>query len=364
MQKKDLKRDLYEVLGVSRQATGKELKKAYRKLAAKYHPDKNPGNALAEEKFKEVSAAYEVLKDDKKRKLYDQFGSEWEYYAQAGEKAAGGAAGTRGRSTHGADFHHGFHRPGGFGSKAGPGNWQADDSQDFYHDGQNFYRYTYGFGNDAGEQGDWEDLLKNIFAGSDARHQQPQQGADLTAQLEITLEQAFAGAEVKFQIDGQTIKVKIPAGAATGQKLRLTGKGHPGLNGGARGDLYLEITVKEHPVFRLEDLDLHLDLPVTPAEAVLGTKIKVPTLNGDINLTIPAGANTGKVLRLKGLGMADKTGKRGHLLVRLQVVLPSQLSQREIALYSELAGLNQENVREQLYQHLNNLKERTDDYAA
>jgi curved DNA-binding protein len=334
--------DLYQVLGVSRQATDKEIKKAYRKLATKYHPDKNPGNTKAEERFKEVSAAYEVLKDEKKRELYDQFGSDWQHYTQAG-----GAADPHGRGTHGPGFSEGFRSPGGFKARSGPGN-----------------RNDNGFGYETAENSGWEDILKNIFTNTDGRYQQAQQGADLSAKLDITLEQAFAGGEIQVQIDGQGIKVKIPPGAATGQKLRLTGKGNPGINNGAPGDLYLEIQVKEHPVFRLEGLDLHLDLPVTPAEAVLGTKIKVPTLTGSINLTIPAEVNTGKVLRLKGLGMADKTGNRGSLLVHLQIVLPNELSQREKDLYSELADLNQENVREQLYHKLANLKERSDHHAA
>lgn len=333
------KRDLYDVLGVSRQATGKEIKKAYRRLAAKYHPDKNQGNKEAEEKFKEISAAYEVLGDEKKREQYDRYGHDWQHYTQAG--SAGNNPGAQ----------SGFRRPNGF--------WSEHGNQGTH------YHNTYGFEHSSGEDNDWEEVLKNIFAGSAGGHKQrEQQGADLSAALEIPLEKAFNGGEVQLEVNGQAIKVTIPAGAAPGQKLRLAGKGTPGRNGGKNGDLYLEIKITDHPVFRLEGLDLHVDLPVTPAEAVLGAKIKVPTMKGNINLTIPAGSNAGKTLRLKGLGLPDKSGNRGYLFVHLQVVLPKELSQQEKDLYSKLAGLNQENVREQLYSKLKNQNERSDHHAA
>ena len=331
-------RDLYKVLGVGRKASAKEIKKAYRKMAAKFHPDKNNGDKASEKRFKEISAAYQVLGNEEKRQQYDEYGSNWESYAQNGGPGSGEAR-YYGRGTEGSGRSDGW---------------------------QHFQK-----GGSADGQGQWDDILNNIFAGGfkqsrskagaaespfDGMHygsQQgfyntPRRGADMEANLEISLEEAFEGTRTQIFLDGQTINVSIPAGAYSGQKLRLSGKGGPGNSGGPSGDLYLNIRVKEHSIFRLEGLDLHLDLPVTPTEAVMGAQIKVPTLKGSINVRIPAASNSGKVLRLKNMGMKDTKGGQGNLLAHLKIVLPESLSQKEKELYSELGKLNSQDVREKL----------------
>ncbi len=323
-------KDLYKILGVDKKAAARDIKKAYRKLAAKYHPDKNNGDKDAEKRFKEISAAYQVLGNEEKRRQYDEYGPNWEHFAQNGGAGPGGA---------------------GSGSNNGWQHVQWDGTGD--------------------GQGHWDDILKNIFSGGfkqgtgggkagdpfggmhyDSRYDHytamPRRGADMEAHLEISLEKAFAGTRTRINLDGQTINVTIPAGTFSGQKLRLGGKGAPGSGGGQNGDLYLNIRVKEHPLFRLEGLDLHLDLPVTPAEAILGSQVKVPTLEGSVTLKVPPGSNSGKVLRLKNMGMKDSQGKQGNLLAHLKIVLPDSLSQKEKELYSELSKLNNQDVREKL----------------
>ncbi len=329
-------KDLYKVLGVDRKATAKDIKKAYRKLATKYHPDKNNGDKESEKRFKAISAAYDVLGNPEKRKQYDEFGPSWEYFAQNGGQGAGGP-----RHDH---------------RESSPGGSAADGWQQFHWQS-------------GGDQGNLDEILKNIFGGGfqqgggrfrsrenpfggmnfENRQDIPYRGADLEAALEITLEEAFEGTRTQIVLEGQAINVEIPAGAYTGQKLRLAGKGAPGQGGGQRGDLYLNLRVAGHPLYRLEGLDLHLDLPVTPAEAVLGTEVTVPTLKGNVALKVPAGSNSGKVLRLKNLGMRDRKGNLGNLLVHLKILLPDVLSSREKELYAELSKIGSQDVRQKAF---------------
>lgn len=321
-------KDLYQVLGVGKKASVKEIKKAYRKLAAKYHPDKTNGDKESEKKFKEISAAYEVLGNEEKRQKYDEFGFNWEHIAQNG------------------------------GPGSGSPRYQQGGSRDGW---QNAYWQS----NDGG-QGQWDDILKEMFGarqtrqggspfegmhfdGGQSYYNMPRRGADLEATLDISLEDAFEGTRTQISLHEQTINVTIPAGAYSGQKLRLGGKGSPGTGGGQTGDLYLNIQVKEHPLFRLDGLDLHLDLPITPPEAVMGGQLKVPTLKGSVNVKVPTGSNAGKVLRLKNMGMKDSKGRQGSLLVHLKIVLPSTLSEKERELYEELARIGKEDVREKLF---------------
>lgn len=331
------RKDLYEVLGVDRKAGAKDIKKAYRKLATKYHPDKNSGDKESEKRFKEISAAYDVLGNAEKRKMYDEFGHDWEQIAQNGGS--------------GTDGHRHYRQERGEGSDRAKGR-------------QHFQGQSHG-----GNQEQWEEILKNVFGGGsrqgqgsfssrenpfagmnfNSRQDVSRQGTDMEANLKITLEEAFSGTRTQILLNGQTINVTIPAGTYPGRKLRLAGKGGPGIGGGKNGDLYLNIQLQEHPLFRLEGLDLHLDLPVTPAEAVLGAGVNVPTLKGSVTLKIPAGSNSGKVLRLKNLGMRDGKGNRGHLMVHLKVYIPDVLNPREKELYEELGRLNKQNVREKLF---------------
>lgn len=282
-------RDLYSELGVSKSADADTVRRAYRKLAKTLHPDRNPGDKAAEDRFKTVSAAFDVLGDPDKRGKYDR-----------------GEIDADGRETH-----HGFGRGGFGGGAGGPFNGGA---------GGRF------------EGADFDDILGQVFGGGGpfggiggaAQRAGPPRGADVRARLEIELEEAILGAKKRIAFsDGRTVEVAIPPGAVDGQTLRLKGQGAPGRTG-ASGDALIELSIKPHPVFRRDGADLHMDLPVSVPDAVLGAKVETPTPDGGVTLTVPKGSNTGKVLRLKGRGAAGEGGKRGDLLVRLAVVLPEE----------------------------------------
>ena len=286
--------DPYQELGVSRQASADEIKKAFRKLAKQLHPDKNPGDKAAEERFKRISAAFDLLGDDDKRKKFDR-----------GEIDADGRETMRGYA--GGDP---FGGQGGF--RGGPGgqagaSFEGVDLNDILGEM---------FGARGGQRGG--------FGGFRGEPPPPQRGADVRAQLEIDLEDAIQGARKRISFsDGRTIDVTIPKGAAEGQVLRLKGQGSPGRAGA--GDALIELVIRPHPIFRREGDNLVMDLPVSVPDAVLGAKIEAPTPEGPVTLTVPKGSNAGSTLRLKGRGLAHaKGGGRGDLMARLQIVLPDK----------------------------------------
>lgn len=277
-------RDLYQELGVARGASADEIRKAFRKLAKQHHPDTNPGDKAAEDRFKQVSAAFDILGDEAKRKKYD-----------AGEIDADGREQFRG-------FGGGQRNP-----------WQGDPRGGF---------------NRSGPQTDFEgidldDILGGVFGRRGPGGGGPIRGADVRAQLEIDLEDAIHGAKKRIAFsDGRTIDVSIPRGADEGQALRLKGQGAPG-RGGA-GDALIELVIKPHPIYRREGDTLVMDLPVAVPDAVLGGKVEAPTPDGPVTLTVPKGANSGQKLRLKGRGLSDPKGKRGDLYARIILMLPDQ----------------------------------------
>jgi curved DNA-binding protein len=290
-------RDLYEILAVSRTASQEELKRAYRKLAKKYHPDVNPGNKVAEEKFKEVTAAFEVLSDEKRRKLYDEFGPD---ALRSGFDERRASEYRRWRSQ-GAP-------PGGmpfdFGdfSKVNVGDYGAFDFGSIFGD-------LFG----GGARG----------AGRARRAGFPSQGAHAEAEVEIDLRDAVLGAERDLRLDGRTLRVKIPPGVTDGSQIRLGGQGGRGAHGGPAGDLYLKVRLRPHAHVRREGKDLYLDLPVTIPEAALGAEVQLPTFEGPVQLRVPAGAQSGMQLRLRGKGLPDlRGGARGDLYAVVQLVLP------------------------------------------
>ena len=277
-------RDPYEVLGVPRSAGADDVRKAFRKLAKKHHPDANPGDKAAEERFKQVSAAFDLLGDAEKRRKFD-----------AGEIDADGR-----------EVFRGFGGPGQGGpfGGGGGGGFDATDFGDIL--GEMFGRRG-GRGGPRGGAGPGSGFAPR--------------GADVRARLEIDLEEAILGGKkrISFQ-DGRTLDVTIPAGASDGQTLRLRGHGEAGRGG--KGDALIELLVRPHPVFRKENDQLVMDLPVSIPDAVLGGRVQAPTPDGPVSLTVPKGASSGQSLRLKGKGLADGRGGRGDLIARVQIMLP------------------------------------------
>lgn len=280
-------RDPYQELGVPRSASADEIRKAFRKLAKQHHPDTNPGDKAAEERFKRVSAAFDIVGDAEKRKKFD-----------AGEIDADGRETVRGYGGAGGPFGQG-----------GPFN-------------QGGGRYA-----ETMEGGDLGDLFSEILGrrggGGGGFGGFSQRGSDVRAKLDIDLEDIIQGAKKRIAFsDGRTIDVTIPKGAEDGQTLRLKGQGSPGRGG--PGDAFIELAVRPHPLFRREGDILVMDLPVTIPDAVLGGKVEARTPDGPVTLTVPKGANSGQSLRLKGKGLVDGRGKRGDLLARIVLVLPDK----------------------------------------
>jgi curved DNA-binding protein len=322
-------KDYYKILGVDRNATEKEIKRAYRKLARKFHPDVNPGDKNAEERFKEINEAHEVLSDPDKRSKYDQLGANWQQWQRRG-----GDPGNFDWSQWFAGGAQGGGAPGGVRVE-----WSGDIGDLLGGAGggfSDFFRAIFG----GGMGGTGSPGAGSPFGG--VTGQRAMRGQDLEAQVEITLEEALQGTTRTLERDdGRQVRVKIPPGARTGSRVRVSGKGGPGYGGSAAGDLYLAIKVKPHPVFRRNGNDLRCDVPVDLYTAVLGGQVQVPTLNGDVSLKIPPGTDGGKTFRLRGRGMPDprKPERRGNLLVTVQVQVPEKLSARERELFEELAEL-------------------------
>lgn len=298
-----LEKDFYKILGVPQDASDADIKKAYRKLARKWHPDQNPGDAAAEQKFKDIGEANSVLSDPAKRQEYDQIR----------QMVGGGARFTAG-GPGGAGGAGGFEDL--FGSMFGGGGGG----------GQNV-RFSTG----GGEQINLDDILGQFGGGSygspySGYQTGPRKGADLEARTTLSFRDAAAGETVSLQAaDGQTIKTRIPAGVKDGQTIRLRGKGQPSPNGGQPGDLLLHVTVQPHPVFHRDGNNLTVDLPVTFAEAALGATVAVPTLSGKtVKVKIKAGTPSGRKLRVKGQGIQGKNGA-GDLIATVQVVVPEKL---------------------------------------
>ncbi len=290
-------RDLYDILGVPRAATADEIKKAYRRLAKKYHPDVNPGDKAAEERFKEVTAAADVLSDSKKRAFYDEFGAD---SLRSGFDASK------------ADAYRQWKRQGAppGGMPFDFGGFQEVNVGDFG---------TFDFGSV------FEDLFGGRAGRGRARAAQAQHGAHAEAEISVDLRDAVLGAERDVRVGGKTLRVKIPKGVADGSSVRLSGQGAPGRHGGKAGDLYLRVKLRDHPWIHRDGKDLYLDLPVTVPEAVLGGEVMLPTFEGPVRLRIPPGTQSGKKLRLRGKGMPDlRGGDRGDLYATVRIVLPER----------------------------------------
>ncbi len=301
-------KDYYKDLGIASTASAAEIKKAFRNLAKKHHPDKTKGSKSSEAKFKEINEANEVLSDPEKRKKYDQFGADWKSYEQSGA------------------------RPGGFDW----GKYNAGQSEQ-QHQQQNESSF-----NDAGVN----DLFEMLFGQrtgqrGGGRRSRAVDGNDLEASTVITLEEAYHGTTRLIQLNGQTIKVTVKRGAADGLKMRIPGKGGAGSSGGKNGDLYLTVVIAAHPFFTRFGDDLHCSLPVDLYTAVLGGKTFIKILKGNITVSIAQGTQNGKELRLAGLGMPvyGEKDQFGNLLVTVSVVLPGDLTSQELEHFKSLSAL-------------------------
>ncbi len=301
--------DYYKLLGVAKDATDKEIKSAYRKLARKYHPDVNQNNKQAEEKFKQINEAYEVLSDATKRQKYNHLGADWRRWQQ------------QGRSPNDFDWSQ--------WAGGGPGGRRyttADDLGDLF----------------GGGGGIFSDFFGQIFGsrgGGRQRYQQmPQQGRDRTQEVEISLEDAYRGATRILTLGDKQRTVKIPAGAKTGTMVRFAGEGNAGLMGGRAGDLYLRIVVRDDPRFERKGDDLYSTVPVDMYTALLGGKAPVQTFGGVLMLTIKPGTQNGQTMRLRGKGMPNlrRKGTEGDLYVRVDVRLPEELTPRQQELLEEM----------------------------
>ncbi len=307
-------RDYYQTLGVPRNASEKEIKRAYRRLARQHHPDRNPGNKAAEERFKAINEAHEVLTDPDKRRKYDQLGARWQQWQRMGRD------------------------PGDF------------DFSQWFAGGPRRARTEYGDLDDLlGGMGGFSEFFRSIFGEAGAqptmRWRQTQhrsrRGQDYEQPVEITLEEAYHGTSRVLEVGRDRLEVKIPPGVKTGSKVRVAGKGGPGIGGGSPGDVYLKIGILPHKNYEQKGDDLHCEIPVDLYTALLGGEVRVPTLGGAVQLKIPPETQSGRSFRLRERGMPNlrNPAQHGDLFAKVRVVLPQQLSEREKDLFRELAAL-------------------------
>ncbi len=311
-------KDYYKILGVEKDATQEEIKKAYRKLALQFHPDRNPDNKQAEEKFKEITEANEVLSNPEKRKKYDQLGDNWKYYQQPG-------AGGPGME----DFFSQFGKRGG---------------------GKTTYQYSGDLGDMFGNIGGFSDFFESFFGGRGAGGRRAsstsaRKGQDYEANLNLTLEEVFNGGERQISVDGKKLKVKIEPGTRDNTRLRLRGMGASGSHGGEKGDLYLNVHVIDHPFYEVKGDDLYYNLDVDLYTSVLGGNVQIQTLDHKtLSIVIPPETDNGKLLKLRGQGMLSKENKssRGDLYVRVLIQIPKHLSKEEKELFRKLSQLRKD----------------------
>ena len=312
-------RDYYETLGVSKTASEDEIRSAFRKLARKYHPDVAKDKKAAEEKFKQINEAYEVLSDPEKRKKYDQLGADWN---QPG----------------------GFQPPPGWGAQQPGGGFYRyggeDGGVEFEFGGTGFSDFFEAFF--GGGRG------RSAFGGFGRRQAGAERGNDVEADIMVPLEEVLHGSTrtVSLRRSGskkvETYQVKIPRGVREGQRIRLAGQGEAGERGGKSGDLFLRVRLARHPDFRVEGSDLIYEVRIAPWQAVLGTEIEVPTLEEKVRLKIPPGTQNGQRFRLRGRGLPSSTGGRGDFYVAVQIDVPKKITERERELWRQLAQLQGE----------------------
>lgn len=304
-------KDYYEILGVSKNATNSDIKKAYKKLAKKYHPDLNPGDKAAEEKFKEINEAYEVLGDEEKRKKYDTFGQSYSFQ-------------------NGADFD-----PSQFGFGNGRYQYYSTGNASNFSDFFNMF-----FGGQGGSRESAFDL-GSIFSN---RRNKSVKGEDIESEIEISLQEAYEGTSKTISINAsgttKTISIKVPAGILPGKKIKIKGQGGKGPKGGKNGDLLLKVKIRDEKDLKLEGIDLIKELPLTPWEAALGCEVLIKGLKDKVKINIPKGIQTDEKIKLRGLGYRDMDGNKGDMYVRIKIVNPTDLTEEEKALYEKLKEIS------------------------
>ena len=310
-------KDYYQILGVAKDATPEDIKKAYRKLARKYHPDLNPGDEKAEARFKEINEAQEVLSDPEKRAKYDRYGQYWQQVGQQG------AAPRQGVDVDFGGFD--FSQYGGFEDFINEVLGRTGSSQ-----GRSSYSYR------TSSPGGFSDGFSDM----------PPQ--DSEAAIALTFSEAFNGTQKQFRLGNETVKVRIPPGAKAGSRLRIKGKGQISPFSQQRGDLYLNIELQPHPLFKFQGDNLVAEIPITPTEAVLGAEIAVPTPNGKVTMKVPPGVDSGQSLRLKGKGWQKSNQQRSDLLLKLKIVTPKDISDTETEYYQKLAQVSSYNPRKNI----------------
>ena len=312
-------RDYYETLGISKGSSADDIKSAFRKLARKHHPDLAKEKKTAEEKFKEINEAYEVLSDSEKRKKYDEYGANWQHAGNGFGGAPGGGGG------------------GGYGGFPGGTGGQGDAS-DFHFGGtgySDFFEQFFGTRRGRG------------YGGGVEFEETPQRGRDVEADILVTLDEVLNGAtrQISFRKGNspqvQTYTVKIPKGVREGQRIRLAGQGGAGAAHGEAGDLYLRVKLQQHPDYRFEGTDVHYDAEIAPWVAVLGGEVTIPTPDGRAKLKLPAGTQNGKKFRIPGRGLPEKGGGRGDFYAIVEIAVPESISPEQKALWEQLAKLGE-----------------------
>lgn len=322
-------KDYYRVLGVNKNASQDEIKTAYRKLARKHHPDVNPDDSEAQERFKDINEAYQVLGDPEKREKYDQLGSNWRQWERMGGRPE--------------DFNWGRWSSGGPGGQRVHVRYGTPEDLEDILGGSGLGGFSDFFEQIFGGMGGFRPE-PDVVGGRQRQYmQQPRTGQDVEQPVEITLEEAFRGTKRLLQMNGSRFEASIPKGVKTGSRVRLGGKGMPGGGGAPPGDLYLKVNVKPHPIFKRKGADLYVDVDVPLYKALLGGEVHVPTLTGDKVLTVPPETQNGQTFRLSGQGMPKlrRPEEKGDLYARVNVKLPENLTDKEKELVRQLKALRE-----------------------
>jgi len=329
-------KDYYAILGVSKTASSDEIKQKFRKLALKYHPDRNPGNKQAEAKFKEISEAYEVLSDAEKRSQYDRFGQYWQHNQSTSYSSTNTSTGV---DVNGMDFSQYGNFEEFINELLGRFSTPGSDTKS--------RSYSYQTSTNNGTSS-YSSNSSNVNFNDFGGFGQQTTPTNSEATINLSFSEAFKGTTKRLNLGSETVEVRIPAGAKPGTRIRLAGKGQHSPYGQQKGDLYLNVKLNSHPFFDFEGDNLVCEVPVAPDEAVLGASISIPTPDGVVSMKIPAGIRSGQVLRLRGKGWSLPKGGRSDQLVRIVIATPKEINAQEREYYEKIRAIRSENPRDSL----------------